>query len=37
MTQLIMVQRAFENAAAMNRQTETSMSDAIKTLGSRSG
>lgn len=37
MTQLIMVQRAFENAAALNRQTETSMSDAIKTLGSRTG
>lgn len=37
MTQLIMVQRAFENAAAMNRQTEMSMSEAIKTLGSRNG
>jgi flagellar basal-body rod protein FlgF len=37
MTQLIMVQRAFENAAAAARQTETSMSDAIKTLGSRNG
>lgn len=35
MTQLIMVQRAFENAAATIAKTETSFSDAIKTLGSR--
>jgi flagellar basal-body rod protein FlgF len=36
MTRLIMVQRAFENAAALIRETESSFSDAIKTLGSRS-
>ncbi|MBB6467290.1 flagellar basal-body rod protein FlgF [Aminobacter carboxidus] len=35
MTKLIMVQRAFENTAALMRQTEASFSDAIKTLGSR--
>ncbi len=34
-TKLIMVQRAFENTAAMMRQTESSYSDAIKTLGSK--
>lgn len=34
MTHLIMVQRAFENAAALVRDTETSFDDAIKTLGS---
>jgi flagellar basal-body rod protein FlgF len=37
MTQLIMVQRAFENTAALTRSTETSFSEAIKTLGSRNG
>ena len=35
MTKLIMVQRAFENTAALMRQTESSFSDAIKTLGSK--
>lgn len=35
MTRLIMVQRAFENASAMIRDTETSFDDAIKTLGSK--
>jgi flagellar basal-body rod protein FlgF len=33
MTRLIMVQRSFDNTAAMMRDTETSMDDAIKTLG----
>jgi len=37
MTQLISVQRAFENMAALTRATETSFSEAIKTLGSRTG
>lgn len=36
MTRLIMVQRAFENAAALIRNSEGSMTDAIKTLGSQS-
>jgi flagellar basal-body rod protein FlgF len=35
MTRLIMVQRAFENAAALVRQNEASFTDAIKTLGSK--
>ena len=35
MTRLIKVQRAFENAAAMLRSTESSYTDAIKTLGSK--
>ncbi|MEJ6782423.1 flagellar basal-body rod protein FlgF [Aminobacter sp. Piv2-1] len=35
MTKLIMVQRAFENTAALIRQTDASFSDAIKTLGSK--
>jgi flagellar basal-body rod protein FlgF len=35
MTRLIQVQRAFENVAAMMRQTESSTEDAIKTLGSK--
>lgn len=35
MTKLIMVQRAFENTAALMRQNEASFSDAIKTLGSK--
>ena len=35
MTRLIMVQRAFENAAALMRDSEGSMTDAIKTLGSQ--
>lgn len=35
MTRLIMVQRAFENVAAMVRQTAASSDDAIKTLGSK--
>jgi flagellar basal-body rod protein FlgF len=35
MTKLIMVQRAFENTAALMRQTEASFSEAIKTLGSK--
>jgi flagellar basal-body rod protein FlgF len=34
-TKLIMVQRAFENGAAMIRTTESSYDDAIKTLGSK--
>jgi flagellar basal-body rod protein FlgF len=34
-TRLIMVQRAFENGAAMIRDTESSYDDAIKTLGSK--
>ncbi|MEP9389688.1 flagellar basal-body rod protein FlgF [Mesorhizobium sp. KR9-304] len=34
-TRLIMVQRAFENGAAMIRDTESSFDEAIKTLGSR--
>ena len=33
MTRLIMVQRAFENAAALTRDTEASLDDAVKTLG----
>ena len=33
-TRLIMVQRAFENGAAMIRDTESSYDEAIKTLGS---
>ncbi|TRC98841.1 flagellar basal-body rod protein FlgF [Mesorhizobium sp. WSM4303] len=36
MTRLIMVQRAFENTAALMRQTDASTDDAIKTLGSKS-
>jgi flagellar basal-body rod protein FlgF len=35
MTRLIMVQRAFENTAALIRQTDSSADDAIKTLGSK--
>ena len=35
MTRLIMVQRAFENTAALMRQTDSSADDAIKTLGSK--
>jgi flagellar basal-body rod protein FlgF len=35
MTRLIAVQRAFENVAALMRQTESSTDDAIKTLGSK--
>jgi flagellar basal-body rod protein FlgF len=34
-TRLIMVQRAFENGAAMIRDTESSYDEAIKTLGSK--
>jgi len=34
-TKLIMVQRAFENGAALIRDTESSYDDAIKTLGSK--
>jgi flagellar basal-body rod protein FlgF len=34
-TRLIMVQRAFEHAAALIRDTESSFGEAIKTLGSR--
>ena len=34
-TKLIMVQRAFENGAAMIRNTESSYDEAIKTLGSK--
>ena len=34
-TRLIMVQRAFENGAAMIRDTEFSYDEAIKTLGSK--
>jgi flagellar basal-body rod protein FlgF len=33
MTRLIMVQRSFENSAAMNRDTEATLDDAVKTLG----
>lgn len=33
MTRLIMVQRAFENAAAVTRDTETAFDQAVKTLG----
>lgn len=36
MTRLIQVQRAFENIAALMRQTESTTSDAIRTLGSKS-
>lgn len=36
MTRLIMVQRAFENTAALIRQTDSSTDEAIKTLGSKS-
>jgi flagellar basal-body rod protein FlgF len=36
MTRLIMVQRAFENAAALVRDSETSLDEAIRTLGSTS-
>lgn len=35
MTRLIMVQRAFENAAALIRESESTFSDAVKTLGSK--
>jgi len=35
MTRLIMVQRAFENAAALIRESESTFSEAIKTLGSK--
>lgn len=35
MTKLISVQRAFENAAALLRQTDSSTDEAIKTLGSK--
>ena len=35
MTRLIMVQRAFENTAALMRQTASSSDEAIKTLGSK--
>ncbi|MDX8432947.1 flagellar basal-body rod protein FlgF [Mesorhizobium abyssinicae] len=35
MTRLIMVQRAFENTAALMRQTDSTTDDAIKTLGSK--
>ncbi|RUW66790.1 flagellar basal body rod C-terminal domain-containing protein, partial [Mesorhizobium sp. M1E.F.Ca.ET.063.01.1.1] len=35
MTRLIMVQRAFENTAALIRQSASSTDDAIKTLGSK--
>jgi len=34
-TRLVMVQRAFENGAALLRDTESSYDDAIKTLGSK--
>lgn len=36
MTRLIMVQRSFENAMAMTRDTETTFDDAVKTLGGSS-
>lgn len=36
MTRLIMVQRAFENAAALIRDSETAFDEAIKTLGGSS-
>lgn len=35
MTRLIMVQRAFESASALVRDSETALDDAIKTLGSK--
>jgi len=35
MTRLIMVQRSFENTAALMRQADASTDDAIKTLGSK--
>ena len=35
MTRLIMVQRAFENTAALVRDTHSSLDEAIKTLGSK--
>ena len=35
MTRLIMIQRAFENTAALIRQTASSTDEAIKTLGSK--
>ncbi len=35
MTKLISVQRAFENAAALLRQNDSSTDEAIKTLGSK--
>jgi flagellar basal-body rod protein FlgF len=35
-TRLIMVQRAFENAAALTRDTETAFDEAVRTLGGRS-
>ena len=35
MTRLIQVQRAFESSAALVRETESSLDEAIKTLGSR--
>lgn len=35
MTRLIMVQRAFENTAALVRDTDSSLDEAIKTLGSK--
>ncbi len=35
MTRLIMVQRAFENTAALIRDTDSSYTEAIKTLGSK--
>ena len=34
-TRLIQVQRAFENGAALLRDTESSYDEAIKTLGSK--
>jgi flagellar basal-body rod protein FlgF len=33
MTRLIMVQRSFENSAAITRDTESTLDDAVKTLG----
>lgn len=36
MTRLIMVQRSFENASAMMRDTEATLDDAVKTLGGNS-
>ena len=35
MTRLIQVQRAFESSAALVRETESSLDEAIKTLGSK--
>lgn len=35
MTRLIMVQRAFENAAALTRETESTFDEALKTLGTQ--